>query len=184
MHRCCLALTLRNIARRVIGRSTLDTTGPVVAGACLERYHRALTNYSLQLTLASAPEETSSASAISSPAAATAALAAAGNRVAIYRVDYRGAQQSPRAGAGPDEPSVAASDYLWTPVVAVHAFSARRPKSRAPGEAGYVSYLEAWRARSVFRNGSDGCRLPVDNGTRHWVPGTATRLGRYWSMVV
>ena len=45
--RCALALLLRNVHRRYAGRSTLDTTGPVVAGACLQRFHTHLTNYSL-----------------------------------------------------------------------------------------------------------------------------------------
>lgn len=238
--RCCLALLLRNVHRRVTGRGSLDTTGPgtllctrgtclprmlavlecpmrarvscsawpltrwsmptvehashgrrawfglwyvpraVVAGACLERFHKQLTNYSVPLTLG------------------TADGAGGAESVAIYRVDYRPRARAPGADGGEEtpttavasatatsalatastEPSTEAAQYSWTPVVAVHAWRAHATKGHA-----YVDYLDAWRTRGVFRNRSEGCTLPVDDAPRRWVPGTATRLARYWDMV-
>ena len=49
--RCALAMAVRNIQFAVHGRNTLDTTGPVCAGACLRKLHSHI-NYSMTLFMA------------------------------------------------------------------------------------------------------------------------------------
>ena len=169
--KCALALLLRNVHRRVVGRSTLDTTGPVVAGACLQRFHADpyFTNYSLQMTLG--------VHRMQSPAA---------DLVRIFRVDHRRIRSSSAIASAGSAPSSltrrgmvdVTAKHTWTPVVHVHAWKAATTK-----QSGYVDYLQAWRAARIFTNTSEGCTLNADNSSRRWVPGTATRLGRFWHMV-
>ena len=82
------------------------------------------------------------------------------------------------SGVDGEEIRESGAQFTWTPVVHVHAWKAEKTK-----RVGYVDYLSAWRAKGIFLNRSAGCMLPVDNRTRRWVPGTATRLARFWDMV-
>ena len=56
--RCALAMAVRNVHWRVHGRNTLDTTGPVLAGACLRKLHAHI-NYTMALFMAHERSRTS-----------------------------------------------------------------------------------------------------------------------------
>lgn len=184
--RCCLALLIRNVHRRVTGRGTLDVTGPIVAGACFAHYHKWASNVSLAMVLGPVRGEKGA--------------------VAIYRAD-RNESSASDASARPEAAEAVAEEgeeevasYAFTPVVRVHAWRAHSTKTKT-----YVDYASAWERKAIFANFSNGssstgtsvmppdgqpsktssrwCRIPVDESPRYWVPGSATRLGRFWDMV-
>ena len=52
---CCPCVQVRNVEGSVHGRHELDTTGPLLAGACLRKLYRTMGNFSMALTHASDP---------------------------------------------------------------------------------------------------------------------------------
>ena len=151
--RCALALLIRNVHRRVRGRGTLDTTGPVLSGACLQHFHNQLSNYSMQLVLAPDVERNTNSGAGGSSSKPA-------GHVAIFHAQ-----------------PIGNGHVNHTRVVRVHAWKGpNRPKES--------TYAAAWEAGRVFGDAAGGCALPPATTARRWVPGSASRLGRYWDMVV
>lgn len=56
-----LCAQVRNVEGGVHGRHELDTTGPLLAGACLRKLYRTMGNFSMALTHASDPSRSSTA---------------------------------------------------------------------------------------------------------------------------